>query len=259
MKERSLVAVILILPVFMSLAQVPDPPAFERHLYLSGNDTLPYRLLKPQAIEADRTYPLIVFFHGASERGKNNFIHLRHIASLFMDTANRRNYPCFVVAPQCPPRQWWSNITGGKLQISPSRPMQLAIELIATLEKKYAIDQKRIYIAGLSMGGYGVWDILARYPDRFAAAVPICGGGDVNTASRIGPVPVWAFHGAKDNIVPVDQSRKMIDALRKAGGNPKYTEYEDAAHDSWSGAFKDPDLIPWLFSQKISNQKKLNN
>lgn len=243
--------VLMILSITAStFSQVPDPPAFERHLYVSGKDTLPYRLLKPERMEAGKAYPLVIFFHGAGERGKNNFLQLRHIADLFLAPANRHNYPCFVVAPQCPEKQWWSNIAGGKLPLHPSNAMKLALQLVGALENDYPIDKSRIYLTGLSMGGFGIWDILSRYPDRFAAAVIVCGGGDLTTTGKISHVPAWVFHGAKDNVVAVHQSRQMVEALKRSGGSPKYTEYSDVMHDSWVKAFREPDLMPWLFAQK---------
>ena len=121
------------------------------------------------------------------------------------------------------------------------------MQMIAKMQKELPIDPKRLYVMGLSMGGYGTWDALQRYPEKFAAAVPICGGGDETAADRI-KAPVWAFHGDADGAVPVQRSRNMIEAIRKAGGKPKYTEYPGVGHNSWSAAFKDPELLKWLFS-----------
>lgn len=128
--------------------------------------------------------------------------------------------------------------------------MKLVLELIASLQKEYRIDPKRLYITGLSMGGYGTWDVLARYPDLFAAAVPICGGGDESTAARIAKIPIWAFHGALDTAVKVERSRNLIAALEKAGGKPLYTEYPDEAHASGVPAYRAPVMMEWLFAQK---------
>ena len=132
----------------------------------------------------------------------------------------------------------------------PSEPMRLVLELIDAVRKDYPVDPKRIYITGLSMGGFGTWDVLARRPDLFAAAVPICGGADETTAPTMATIPIWAFHGAKDPAVKVSRTRNMIEALKKAGGEPKYTEYPDVGHNSWVPAFKDPEMMKWLFAQK---------
>src|SRR5207244_7702516 len=120
----------------------------------------------------------------------------------------------------------------------------------AALQKEFSIDPKRLYITGLSMGGYGTWDLISRHPELFAAAAPICGGGDEDQAEKIAKLPIWIFHGAKDQAVPVERSRNMVTALKKAGGEPKYTEYPDVGHDSWVRAYKDPELFAWLFAQK---------
>ena len=119
------------------------------------------------------------------------------------------------------------------------------------LQKEFSIDATRLYVTGLSMGGYGTWDALQRYPDRFAAAVPICGGGDVKQAKKIAQIPIWAFHGDKDTAVPVERTRSMIAALKEAGGMPKYTEYPDVGHDSWTATYKDPALHEWMFAQRL--------
>ena len=118
------------------------------------------------------------------------------------------------------------------------------------MQKEYSIDPQRIYLTGLSMGGYGTWDLLARKPDLFAAGVPVCGGGDESTAGKIAKIPIRVFHGDKDNSVPVARSRTMVEALKKAGGHPKYTEYAGVGHNPWDKAYADPKLMNWLFKQK---------
>ena len=118
------------------------------------------------------------------------------------------------------------------------------------MQKEYSIDPQRIYLTGLSMGGYGTWDLLARKPDLFAAGVPVCGGGDESTAEQIANIPIWVFHGDLDSAVPVSRSRTMVEALKKAGGHPKYSEYPGVEHNSWDKAYADPELMKWLFAQK---------
>ena len=127
--------------------------------------------------------------------------------------------------------------------------MALLIELLAEAERMFPIDPDRIYVTGLSMGGFGTWDLIARFPDRFAAAVPVCGGGDPGTAPLIRDLPVWAFHGALDRVVPPSNSRVMVRALQEAGARPGYSEYPDVGHNSWTKAYEDPYLLPWLFEQ----------
>jgi predicted peptidase len=131
--------------------------------------------------------------------------------------------------------------------------MKLLLGLIDSLEKTLPIDKSRIYVTGLSMGGYGTWDLISRRPERFAAAVPVCGGGDEGQAANAAKVPVWAFHGGKDGVVIPERSRNMVEALKTAGATPKYTEYPEVGHDSWNKAYADPEMMKWLFSQKRKN------
>jgi predicted peptidase len=220
----------------------------------AGAGTLPYRLLSPEAIESGKTYPLVVFLHGAGERGDDNAAQLVHGIVEFCRPENRKKYPCFLVAPQCPKGKSWAKIdrttTKPTLSKEPSEQGRLVLELIAALQKEYPIDAKRIYLTGLSMGGYGTWDLLCRRPDLFAAAVPICGGGDDAQAEKIAKIPIWVFHGALDRAVPVQRSRDMVAALEKAGGRPLYTEYPDEAHASWVPAYRATAMMKWLFAQK---------
>ncbi len=221
-----------------------------------GN-VLKYRLLKPADFNPDRKYPLVIFLHGAGERGDDNTVQLKHGMAEFCRPDRRRQYPCYVLAPQCPKNEKWADIdwraTGVAMPAEPSRAMKLVFELVDQMVESAAIAPNRIYITGLSMGGFGTWDALARRPDFFAAAVPICGGGDPSTASRIAHVPIWCFHGDQDPVVNPELSRKMIAALRAAGGNPKYTEYPGAGHDSWTATYKNDELYAWMFAQQRSS------
>ena len=205
-----------------------------------GGEKLAYRLLKPANYDPSRQYPLVVFLHGAGERGTDNAAQLKHVAWIFVTAENRAKFPCFVLAPQCPASEQWVNVPWGaerhRTPEQPSRPMWQTMRLIGELEKEFRIDPARRYAIGLSMGGFGVWDALARYPDEFAAGVPICGGGDETRAAAVAKTPVWAFHGDKDTVVKTSRSRNMVDALQKAGAKPKYTEYPGVGHDAWSRA-----------------------
>jgi len=225
-------------------------------VFQDGGRSLPYRLMKPAGYNAEKakSYPLVLFLHGAGERGDDNQAQLKHMVRMFAAADARAKYPCFVLAPQCPANQKWSEAdwfaADHRQAEKPSAPMALAVKLIAELEKKYRIDPARRYVMGLSMGGYGAWDAVARYPGMFAAAVPVCGGGDETQAAAIAKLPIWVFHGSADGAVKVTRSRDMVAALRKAGGSPKYTEYPGVGHDSWINASKEPGLLPWLFAQK---------
>lgn len=252
------ILIITMMLSFPAFAQSDTVPLFDKLLYTSGKDTLPYRFLKPVNPQAKKTFPLLIFLHGAGERGNDNEAQLLHIRELVLDPDNRSRFACYVLAPQCPKGSIWANHdrNGGSIAMrsSPSTPIQLLTELIEKIEKEFPIDPSRIYVTGLSMGGFGTWDLIARFPTRFAAAVPICGGGDPQTAPRIKHIPQWAFHGALDKTVPPAQSRTMIRALQDAGGIPGYTEYPDVAHDSWVYAYREPHLLPWLFDQQLGKR-----
>jgi predicted peptidase len=258
MKLVPMLSAALVLPILSVTAcaqeKVDVKTVLEKKVFKIGEKELKYRLLKPDNYDPKKQYPLVVLLHGAGERGDDNTAQLVHGVAEFASEENRAKYPCFLVAPQCPRDMKWADVDWGAaahtLPKEPSEPGRMVLQLIPVLEKEYGIDPKRIYLTGLSMGGYGTWDLLARKPDQFAAAVPICGGGDEKTAATIAKVPVWVFHGAKDNAVKVERSRNMIEALKKAGGSPKYTEYTDVAHDSWVRAYKDAEMMKWLFAQK---------
>ncbi len=210
--------------------------------------------MRPENVAADETYPLVVFLHGAGERGGDNNAQLIHGVGEFAAPEQRRKYPCFLIAPQCPSGKRWVEVDWSAkshtLPKEPSDPMRATLELIQSLQKELPIDSKRIYVTGLSMGGYGVWDALARKPELFAVGAPVCGGADINTANTIKQIPVWLFHGDQDPAVPVSRSRDMVAALKKAGGEPKYTEYKGIGHNSWDRAYKEEEMFKWLFAQK---------
>lgn len=238
---RSLAAIlVLALP---GVAQ--EPEAMEARTFQG----LPYRLFKPKA---EGTHPLVVFLHGAGERGDDNAAQLKNCVKHLLKQQEKQ--PFFLVAPQCPKDRRWVEVNWGApshaMPEQPSEPMGRLLGLLATLEKELGHDRTRVYVTGLSMGGFGTWDLLCRRPDLFAAAVPICGGGDEAQAPRIAKIPQWIFHGDKDTVVKTARSRAMVEALKKAGGEPIYTEYPGVAHNSWDRAYADPKLWDWLFAQK---------
>jgi predicted peptidase len=250
-------AVSLILGVSMSssvfAADVRD--RFEKREYQAADrGKLPYRLLKPKDYDPKQKYPLVVFLHGAGERGTDNKVQLVHGMADFASDKIMEAYPAFVIAPQCPAEKQWVDVPWSadehKMPDKPSTPLKQTLEVVASMQKEFAIDADRIYITGLSMGGFGAWDAIQRQPDLFAACAPICGGGDATLAEKIKNVPVWAFHGDEDGAVKVRRSRDMIDAIKAAGGAPKYTEYKGVGHDSWTATYRDPEFYKWLFAQK---------
>ncbi len=246
----------MIIIVFTTIFTQAQQQFFEYHTFKRGGIELPYRLEKPENYSDDDTtvYPVILFLHGAGERGNDNEAQITYIDKIFGSDTFRSQYPFFVVVPQCPENKRWVEVDWGlPSHIIPdtmSETMNAAMLLLVSILHRYHIDTNRIYVVGLSMGGYGVWDIIARFPNLFAAAVPICGGGDEHTAEKIAHIPIWAYHGTRDRVVPVERSRNMIAAIKQAGGNPRYTEVPNKGHLVWNTAFENPELWKWLFEQK---------
>jgi predicted peptidase len=235
---------------------------FDAQQYVSEGDTLNYRISFPD-FSGSQSYPVVIFLHGGGERGDDNVSQLKWGVQNFATDQVMMTYKPIVIAPQMPEEASWSNFTGQfededeplRLADTPSRPLEMTMEVLDQVIENSSVDTTRIYITGMSMGGYGTWDAIARWPDRFAAAVPVCGGGDPTTANRIAEVPVWAFHGADDTVVVPEESRKMITALREAGANPGYTEYPGVGHFSWLQTYKDKYMMAWLFSQRNTDGK----
>ena len=226
--------------------------SFEKYINDKG-DTLLYRQLFPD-YDTMRKYPLVIFLHGSGERGNDNEAQLKWGVNNFATDQSMKLHPAFVIVPQCPANKGWSNFSNRNnkemlLQSSPSKPMELLIALIHQVAAKFPIDTNRIYITGLSMGGFGTFDAIERYPDLFAAAVPVCGGGDVSKASSISHIPIWIFSGAEDAAVNPILSLDMVVALTKAGAHPGFTQYPEVGHFSWIGAYSDPMMMEWLFRQ----------
>ena len=213
-----------------------------------------YRLLAPAAPVAGERYPLVVFLHGAGERGRDNDKQLKYLPTWMAEPALRERHPCFLLAPQCRESERWVDVSWADTKSTPQGPLTTdllaAVAAIQAVTSREAVDPARIYLTGLSMGGFGTWDLAARQPERFAALLPICGGGDETTALRLAKLPIWCFHGDADTVVPVERSRGMIAAVRAAGGEPKYSELPGVGHDSWTPAYRDPAVLDWLFAQK---------
>src|SRR5699024_652110 len=185
-----------------------------------------------------KSYPLVLFLHGAGERGNDNFSQLKWGAVHFADPGMREKYPAFVLAPQVPEGEVWSSLPSAEepAVFSAEMPeqltevMQRTIELFEKLSQKYSVDNRRLSVIGLSMGGFGTFDLIERYPHKFAAAVPTCGGGNLSRAFLLKDMPLWVFHGVQDGAVDVQYSRAIVDAIQLAGGDPGFTEYPDTGH-----------------------------
>jgi predicted peptidase len=231
-----------------------DTLFFEQNLFVASNgDTLPYRLCLPANYNPKKAYPLVLFLHGSGERGTCNTLPLKHGPLAFARRSLQEKHPCLVLVPQCPKNRRWVEVDWKlprhDMPERPSRPMEATLELLAEIQRTYSVDTRRLYVTGLSMGGYGTWDLVSRQPGRFAAAVPVCGGGDETQAPQLTSMAIWAFHGADDRIVLPERTRNMIAAIRAAGGSPRYSEYAGVGHNAWDVAYSDEQLFEWLFAQ----------
>jgi predicted peptidase len=259
MKSKILIIVIF-LCAFKELVFAQDFTVYQKHVFIQGTDSLPYRLLLPLNYDAKKNYPLILFLHGAGERGNDNEKQLLHGGDLFLKDSIRKNYPAIVVFPQCAANDFWSNIIVHDDSVAqkkifefpanlpPKTDLRLVILLLSDLEKNYKVDTKRIYVGGLSMGGMGTYELVRNMPGKFVAAFAICGGADPITAKQISKPSWWIFHGLKDNVVDPQLSKNMAAALKDAGADVKITLYPEDGHDSWDDAFKEPQFFSWMFS-----------
>ncbi len=228
----------------------------------AGRVAYRYRLVEPpaEAIADGKRVPLVVFLHGSGERGDDNARQLVHFVGGAAKPEFQAKAPCFILAPQCPSDETWASIdlkslkAGGTMAFvtEPTRSMRAVEAMIDEVLKTRPIDHERIYLTGLSMGGFGAFDLAARRGDLFAAVVPVCGGGDPSTAGRMTGVPFLIAHGAEDPVVPVEQSRMMDVALRGAGATVTLKEYPGVGHDSWTPAYRfGPDgVLDWMFAQR---------
>jgi predicted peptidase len=208
---------------------------------ITRTQMLDYLLYLPDDYGQDptRRWPLILFLHGVGERGTD--VSRVALHGPLKAAEDGTDLPFIVIAPQCPLHHWWSDF------------QPALIGLVDEVSAAYAVDPARVYLTGLSMGGFGAWHLAVEYPERFAAVAPICGGGlwafdfpERVTALR--DVPVWAFHGLLDDVVPVQETAKLVAALQDAGGNVKMTIYPDKMHDSWTETYANPELYAWLLS-----------
>ncbi len=213
---------------------IQEPIKFERPVTVTVTGR--YLAYTPEGYAADsrKKWPMILFMHGAGERGTNLDMVKTH--GIPKEIANGRKLPFIVIAPQCDANQWWDTKS-----------------LIATLddaEKRYRIDKDRIYVTGLSMGGFATWALAMEQPKRFAAIAPVCGGGDTSNVGRIAKMPIWTCHGDKDPVVSVDFTRKFVNELKALGSDVRYDEIKDGTHDTWTDFYKQDALYDWFLSHK---------
>jgi predicted peptidase len=257
---KKIFALILIISSVSVNAQ--DLSLFQKKEYTYGEGKmLPYRILYPDNYDKSKKYPLVLMLHGAGERGGDNEKQLVHGATLFLKDENRKNFPAIVVFPQCPENTAWSSVSVDRNKTpltfefnydNPiTWPLDAVQKLVHQLLKDGAIDKKRCYVTGLSMGGMGTFELVYRFPKLFAAAMPICGGGDaIRYDERVKKTAFWVFHGDADAVVNVNESRAMVNKLKDLKINTTYTEYPNVNHNSWDNAFAEPTFLSWMFSKK---------
>lgn len=229
----------LLLATATTQADKPLETGFLNRTYAGDNVTMPYVVYVPRDYTPTNRYPIILFLHGAGERGSDGLRQTQvGIGSAIRSYPER--FPCIVVMPQCPADKWWNG-----------EVLEAAYRCLQQTMKEFSCDHRRVYLTGLSMGGFGSWELAARYPHTFAAVVPICGRGNPADAEKLKNVPIWVFHGDADNVVPPSFSREMVEALKKAGSTMvKYTELPGIGHNSWDPAYSSAQVIQWLLEQK---------
>ena len=238
-------------------AQAVVRKRFSKEVYEnSAGEKLLYRKLAPSVLKPGKLYPLVLFLHGKGQRGTDNERQLKNGLRMLASDDGLLEYPALVIAPQCPPDQIWASAFGDKdtqliMRPQPSDAMRLTIELLDSIQLTDPVDPDRIYVTGLSMGGFGTFDLVARRPDLFAAAAPLCGGGDSRASiiRRLKRTPWWVIHGSDDEVVNVNRSREMVYALENSGAAPRYSELAEFGHNIWDAAYDDAELYNWMFNQ----------
>jgi predicted peptidase len=218
---------------------------------------LPWRLFVPAGYDPQHAYPLVLYLHGADGRGTDDVGQLTgDVAALISDRV-QAIAPAFVLAPQCPPGDEWVNRHDRppfpnyvQAKVPESDAARMALEAIDGIGRRYHLDPDRIYVTGPSMGGSGTWDMITRHPERFAAAVPITGVNDPSRAPAIAHLPIWAFHGTQDTFSSVENTRAMVEALRRLGSPVRFSALDGVGHDAWTTAYADMEMYRWLFAQR---------
>ena len=263
MKNFTVKAASVLLILLITLTTVHADGYYDKFEYRTYTDaqtgtSLPYRLYLPPSYSADNDYPLVIFLHGAGSRGTDN--ELQFLGSCLPYMLNFGYTEAIMFAPQCPEdSQWvltpWEDGAYSTDNVDISPQLDTTIELIGELCRTYSVDLSRIYLTGLSMGGFGTWDLITRYPDIFAAAMPICGSGDPSKGEVLAksPTAIWTFHGTSDPVVPFEGTKSTVDAILNAGGTVEFTEYKGMTHDTWTTTYSNPTVYEWMFAQKLEN------
>lgn len=252
--KKTILLVFLLCNVILGYGQFQDAS------FMANGYTLPYKVMYPKNYDATKSYPLVLFLHGAGERGSDNEKQLIHGKQFLIENFHEQ-HSAIVLVPQCPENNYWANVVRHQLPTSiefkfgmtdePTLPMQTLVLLVQDWLQSGAVDRSKVYVGGLSMGGMGTFEIVTRMPKTFAAAFPICGGADLGKLSKTDKqTAFWIFHGDADNVVPVQYSRDAYGVLNKKGRIVKYTEYPGVNHGSWNNAFAEKNLGDWLFEQQ---------
>ena len=254
--KRLFLAVAIICLSLSAMAQ----ESYERGLFVSpiSGDSLLYRYLTPENLKAGEKYPLVLFLHGSGERGNDNEKQLFHGGQMFLNPVNREEFPAYVIFPQCPEGEYGAfaqrmeSLEPEKMPMNPelSTTLKTLKELLDTYLARPDVDSKRIYIIGLSMGGMATYELVIRYPETFAAAIPICGSVNPARLKAAKEVKFRIFHGDADQVVPFRASREAYKALKAADADVEYIEFPGCTHGSWNPAFNYPGFMKWLFGQK---------
>ncbi len=252
---KSVVALLAVLAFSPLLPGQEVTDSFQAKTFQDGDFVLNYRIYVPQNLKPDEKVPLILFLHGAGERGNDNIRQLHHGAPALLAYIQKKDIHAIIIVPQCPTGMQWVNVPWGgdahTMPETPSAPLQAVIALLTQSLAELPVDLSRVYVTGISMGGFGTWDLLQRKPELFAAGIPICGGGDTAQADKLKNTPIWIFHGDQDTSVKTQRSRDMAEAIKKSGGLLiQYTEYPGVPHNSWTRTYANDEVLDWLFAQK---------
>lgn len=257
MKKFVALALSFLMILFATLSAFAlDINESEKRVFENEHTTLPYRLIMPENYDASKEYPMLLFLHGAGERGSDNELQFANSVQSIADSLPE----CIIVVPQCPENeQWvdtpWADGAYSIDEVPESNELTAVMELLDSLQDELSIDADRIYASGLSMGGFGAWDLMMRHNDYFAAGILVCGGGDLSQAEALKDTPLFVFHGSVDTVVPVSGSRDVVQAIKDAGGElVTYVEYKDESHWIWNKAFAHDGLFEQLLTHKLTDR-----
>lgn len=262
MKKLFLILIFTFITVILALnaGALDVNEAFSFEEFSFEGEIMPYRLYVPQDYSEENEYPLVVFLHGAGERGKDNDIQLKNAVQTLFDRADGLMAQSIVIAPQCPEgEQWvdtpWADGNYSVDAVPESNELQTVVALVSSIKESYSVDSARVYAMGVSMGGFGTWDLMIRHNDIFAAAAPMCGGSDPSKASLLVDTPIYTFHGTADSTVPFEGTEEMVGAIEYEGGRLiNFVVYDGDGHGIWEKAAAEADWVEWLFSQKLTDR-----